>query len=153
MSPTPAYPRDVPPVWLLLALACIWLLHWLAPGPVLIAAPWTWLGYALAALSLAFMVGAALLFRRLGTGVRPFSPATMLVAQGPFRFTRNPMYLGMVGLVTGIAFGVGSAMPLLVPPLFFALLDRRFVRNEERFLRERFGSAYDDYCRRVRRWL
>jgi len=149
----PRYPRDIPPLWLLASLLTIAALHWLLPVARWIVPPWTWIGWVLCVLSVLLTVAAAWRFRRVGTGIRPFTEATALVGAGPFRFTRNPMYVGMVGLVLGTALGLGTVAPLVVPPLFWALLDRRFVRAEERFLRARFAAAFDDYCRAVPRWL
>jgi protein-S-isoprenylcysteine O-methyltransferase Ste14 len=153
VSDEPRYPRDVPPLWLLGALLTIAALHWLWPVGTVLTGRWTWFGWELAGACALLTLGSAWLFWRRKTGIRPFHEATTLVAAGPFRFTRNPMYVGMVGLVAGIALGLGTLTPLVVPPLFWFVLDRRFVRHEERFLRARFGAAYDDYCRRVRRWL
>jgi protein-S-isoprenylcysteine O-methyltransferase Ste14 len=99
------------------------------------------------------MVASAGMFRRLGTGVRPFTPATVLVARGPFRVSRNPMYLGMVLMLVGLGMALGTTVPLLVPPLFAVVIDRRFICREEEFLADRFGAPYREFCRRVRRWL
>lgn len=153
MPDEPRYPRDIPPLWLLASLLAMTALHWLWPVKTVITGWGTWFGWELAAVSVLLVVASVLVLRRCKTGIKPFSEATTLVAAGPFRFTRNPIYVGLVGVVTGIALGLGSLTPLFVPPLFWAVIDRRFVRAEERFLGARFGAAYDDYCARVRRWL
>ena len=147
------YPRDIPPLWLCVAFGAEVALHYGAPMARWLYPPWTLVGIAVNVLGLALMAGAAGLFRRLGTGVRPFTDATTLVATGPFRFTRNPMYLGMVLMLVGGALALGTASPWLVPPAFGLLMDRRFIAAEERFLTGRFGDSYREYCRRVRRWL
>ena len=149
----PRQPRDIPPLWLLLALGAMTALHLLAPLGVVVAPPWHRLGFLVLAVAFGLLAASAAAFRRAGTGIRPFTPATNLVAGGPFAFTRNPMYLGLVGLTVGTAICLGTGSPFAVPPLFFLVLDRRFVRREEAFLRQRFGSAYDDYCKAVRRWF
>lgn len=93
------------------------------------------------------------LFLRAHTSPIPFRPASAIVATGPYRFTRNPMYLGMaltvagIGLVTNVGWLLASA---LVAAL---VIDRAVIPREEAYLRRRFGAAYDDYRRRVRRWL
>jgi len=127
--------------------------HFLAPGPRWLAPPWTHAGWGLVVAGSLLAGLSARRFLRAGTGVRPFTPATELVAAGAFRWTRNPMYLGLLTVTVGVAVVLGTLVPALVPPCFFALLHLRFVRAEERFLRERLGAAYDDYCARVRRWL
>jgi len=92
-------------------------------------------------------------FLRAGTNPLPFRPASTIVARGPYRFTRNPMYLGMAMSVTGLGLVVDSGW-LLVAALTGAIVaDRWFVPREEAYLERRFGSAYLDYKRRVRRWL
>jgi protein-S-isoprenylcysteine O-methyltransferase Ste14 len=150
---TSSYPRDLPPFWFLGGLAAMVLLHFYWPWRVFWSAPWTWLGVAVLASGLCLILAAAGLFRRVGTGLRPFTKATALVTTGPYRFTRNPMYLGLVTLTVGAAICLGSASPWLVPPILAFVLDRRFIRREEEFLRREIGVAYDEFCARVRRWL
>lgn len=159
VPPSPRHPREIPPLWLLLALVLMAALRWLLPGPLLPELPlpwpwsWPWLGSGFACAAILLTVSAAVLFGLEQTGILPFTPATKLVVRGPYRWTRNPMYVGLTGLVFGVAVALGAASPFVVVPWFWWVLDRRFVRAEEAFLRERFGPAYDDYCRRVRRWL
>lgn len=93
------------------------------------------------------------LFRKAGTNVVPWSPSTALVSDGPYRFSRNPMYLGFTLVYLGLALGLQSpaAMILLVPCL--VLMTWGVILREERYLTARFGQAYLDYKDRVRRWL
>lgn len=93
------------------------------------------------------------LFRRAGTNVVPWSPSTALVTDGPYRFSRNPMYVGFTLVYLGLALGLQSptAMGLILPCL--ALMTWGVILREERYLAERFGQAYRDYQQRVRRWL
>ncbi|MEO6596615.1 MAG: isoprenylcysteine carboxylmethyltransferase family protein [Planctomycetota bacterium] len=149
----PPYPRDIPPHWLLLALAAMVALHFFCPVAVFISPPEKYVGFLVILASIALLLNNALRFRRVGTGIRPFTEATVLVAQGAYRFSRNPMYVGLMGSTLGTAVCLGSVSPLVIPPLLFLVLDRRFVQREEVFLRQRFGAAFDDYCCRVRRWL
>lgn len=146
-------PRDIPPMWLLGGIVAMVALHVAAPIAVWLPRPWNHLGWILLALALAVMLSSLRRFRRAGTGVRPFSEVSRLVVEGAYRRTRNPMYLGLVGVTLGVAICLGTISPLVVPPLLFVVLDRRFVRREEEFLRRSVGTAYEDYCRRVRRWL
>jgi len=146
-------PRDIPPLWLLVAILIMLTLHFWLPVGRWLWPPWVHVGWLVLAAALWFMVRSVLGFCRAGTGVRPFSPVTALVENGPFRLSRNPMYVGIVGVAVGVAICLGTVTPLAVPPLLFVVLDRRFVRREEVFLRQHLGAAYDDYCARVRRWL
>jgi protein-S-isoprenylcysteine O-methyltransferase Ste14 len=92
-------------------------------------------------------------FWRMHTSIVPIRPATVLVSSGPYRFTRNPMYVGLAFLTMAAGLLVDSWWPalLLVPTL---TLVRQFViLPEERYLRRRFGDEYGAYTRHVRRWL
>mgnify|MGYP000178653446 CR=1 FL=1 len=92
-------------------------------------------------------------FRNREVLICPTEPTRVLITDGVYRFTRNPMYLALVLIAFGIAIRLGTISALLVPPVLFVLLDRRFVRREEEFLRDQIGGAYDEYCGRVRRWV
>lgn len=144
--------RWIPPQLLLLALLLQGGLH-LLPQLQLLAGWPRALGVAPLLGGIAIMSWAAALFGRHGTAIRPLMPSSALVLEGPYRFSRNPMYLGMLGVLVGVACLLGTALPWLVPPVFVALLTRVFIAPEERLLREQFGDAYETYAARVRRWL
>jgi protein-S-isoprenylcysteine O-methyltransferase Ste14 len=146
-------PRIVPPVYFMAALVLIPILDRFAPIVELLRPPAPLVGLFPLALGLMLGFPSAARFRRAGTPLRPGSKPTVLVQDGPYRFTRNPMYLGMTLIVLGVALLPGSLSPLLVPPLFLALIQQLFVKREERWMEEAFGAAYLDYKRRVRRWL
>jgi protein-S-isoprenylcysteine O-methyltransferase Ste14 len=149
MTPT----RLLPPVVLLAALAVMVGLHIVWPGPRFDGPAVELAGGVVAVGGLGLMVFAAGLFRRRGTAVRPFHESSVLVVEGPFRFTRNPMYLGMTLMLSGIGLALGSSIPLVTVPLFIGFITWRFIRVEEQLLTARFGAAYDAYRARVRRWL
>lgn len=92
-------------------------------------------------------------FWRKRTSIIPVRPATALVIAGPYRFTRNPMYLGFAVLTTalGLLLNTWGPILLLVPTL--VLVQSFVIAPEERYLRRRFGAEYDAYTRQVRRWL
>jgi protein-S-isoprenylcysteine O-methyltransferase Ste14 len=145
--------RIVPPVWVLLALlASLALHHWL-PLVRLLRPPWTWSGAVLILAALLLAPSAIRLFRRAGTPVIPFERSTTLVTSGVYRYTRNPMYLGLTLLLLGVAALQGSLGAFLPVPLFVLIIQKRFIEGEERFLTEIFGEQYRSYQRRVRRWL
>lgn len=153
MTPeTPPRRRLLPPKALLISLllqapllAAAWPLR---PGPFWLAA-----GALALALGCAINLWADQAFRRSKVPVCPFKPIPRLVEVGPYRFTRNPMYLGMVlisaapGLLAGLPFGVLPALALAV------WLHVRFVLPEEPYLRQQLGQAYGEYCERVPRWI
>ena len=145
--------RLVPPVYLLLSILAMAGLDRLFPVATVLRPPFSYLGAALMGLGLAVAGAAALRFEHYGTSVHPFHQPTALVTDGPYRFTRNPMYLGMVFALLGIAVWLGSLTPFVVIPVFASLIQRGFIRNEERRLTDAFGPSYVEYRRRVRRWL
>lgn len=108
-----------------------------------------------AAIVVALTIGfpAVLSMRRSHTNVNPYRPTTALVVSGPFRFTRNPLYLSLTLLYFGIACITQSlwALVLLVPVIVF--MQRGVIDREERYLERRFGADYLAYKARVRRWL
>ena len=88
------------------------------------------------------------------TEILPASPTnTKLVTRGPFRYTRNPMYLGLVMMALGFALYFGTLPFYIVPVLLFLLCNFSFVPFEEAKMLRQFGDQYTDYLRRVRRWV
>jgi protein-S-isoprenylcysteine O-methyltransferase Ste14 len=110
-------------------------------------------GIAMLAIGFALNIWADRLFHKSGVGVCPFSPAPHLVSTGPYRFTRNPMYLGMVLLSASIAFITGLYWTLLPAAAFAVWLHFRFVLPEEEFLRDCLGVGYLEYASRNPRWF
>jgi protein-S-isoprenylcysteine O-methyltransferase Ste14 len=94
-------------------------------------------------------------FSRARTTVNPLKPAesSALVTRGLYRWTRNPMYLAMLIVLLAWAIFVANWLAFLGLPLFMFYINRFQIRPEERVLRQRFGTQFDDYCGRVRRWL
>ena len=91
--------------------------------------------------------------RRAGTPVDPYRPTTALAVDGPFRYTRNPAYLGLTLGYAGVSLLAGGRWPLLLLPGVLAVMSRGVIQREERYLEERFGPDYQAYRRHVRRWL
>ncbi len=102
----------------------------------------------------ALLIAAALgLFRQMGTRPEPWQPSTALVTGGIYRFTRNPMYLGMALIYTGLAGGFDSpAAGILLAPLI-AVIHFGVIVREERYLAQKFGTGYLQYKATVRAWL
>lgn len=104
---------------------------------------------------LAFAIGAwaAWTMVRAKTHVDPYQPTTAIVTSGPFRFTRNPLYLSMTIVYIGTALWIGSTTAYLFLPLVFIVLYFGVIRREERYLESKFGDEYRAYRAHVRRWL
>jgi protein-S-isoprenylcysteine O-methyltransferase Ste14 len=93
------------------------------------------------------------LFARHGTGLLPGQATEAMIEEGPYRLSRNPLYVGLLALYVGLALLVPTFWALVLFPAAVLLLLWGAIRPEERFLHERFGATYDDYAARVRRWL
>lgn len=143
----------VPPVWVAIFVAGMTALRVWMPGPVLFSTPVCWLGLLPAAGGIALSVSAAWQFRRVRANILPFRAPTRLVTDGVFRFSRNPMYLGLSLFLLGLGVLLGTLWPLLAPPLFMALIDRLHVADEERAMLRVFGEDFRRYARHTRRWF
>lgn len=142
-----------PPMWLLLGLVAIFTLDKLAPGLRFTSTGWQIVGGVVIVAGLALLVIAGGLFKRAGTDLIPFRTVTALVTDGVYRFTRNPMYLGMALVLLGTAVTVGAITTLLVPVVFAVIIEFRYVRPEEAILHAQFPEEFAAYCRLVRRWF
>jgi protein-S-isoprenylcysteine O-methyltransferase Ste14 len=144
-----------PPIWMLIFGVAMWAVnrHW----PLLTIVPGTWirLGWGLMAIAPIAPVAAFVEFRRANTTVNPHKPesASRLVTSGVYRWTRNPMYLGLSILLWGWAIELGTLSAFMGPLLFVAVIQHVQIRPEEHALRMRFGKDYETYCGRVNRWL
>lgn len=146
-------PRIYPLAWFALGLtAMICLDRWL-PVVTLIPQPSNWFGLVLTVPGLAVVLHSGAVFLKARTGLLPFSEATRLVTGGPYRYTRNPMYLGMVTFLAGFAVILGSVSAFVPVILFAWIIDRQFIQNEEKFLLAEFGTEYREYMLKVRRWI
>jgi protein-S-isoprenylcysteine O-methyltransferase Ste14 len=145
--------RIYPPVYLLLSGLLMVGLDLALPFGDVIPSVIRKLGIGLMMAGLALDVWAAGLFSRAGTTVKPLEPSSALVTRGPFRLSRNPMYLGMMVILVGLGMVLGSLAPFAVVPAFALLIEHRFIRREEAMLEETFGAAYAEYRSKVRRWL
>ncbi len=144
-----------PPLLFLGSLGAGYLAHRFAPPATLsfLGSARVPIGGALLALSLLLVVWGVWVLRAHGTSPQPHKPTLHIVQQGPFRFTRNPLYLSLLLLLAGIGVVMDSAWVCLAVPLLLCLLHIGVVHREEEYLTARFGGDYREYCRRVRRWL
>ncbi|MFO7553554.1 MAG: isoprenylcysteine carboxylmethyltransferase family protein [Haliea sp.] len=142
-----------PPMWLVFGIVAIFALNEFYPGPRFTGLGSQLVGGAILVAGLALLVLAGGLFKRAGTDMIPFRDVSALVTGGVYRFSRNPMYLGMAAILLGCAVTVGAASALLVPLLFMVIIEWRYIRPEEALLRGLFAQEYAAYCQRVRRWL
>ena len=143
-----------PPIAWAVAVLVGLALNWFMPLPLVPAAvPAGWLGTMVFALALAWVAWAIATITRAGSNVPTSLPTTTLVDTGPYRFTRNPIYLGMVLGLIGLAIAFNSLWLLLTLVPFALAIRYGVIAREEAYLERKFGDVYRRYCARVRRWL
>ena len=143
----------LPPTYFVAALAAMVVLHYLLPVVQIIPSPYHYLGVAPIVAGVLLNIWADRYFKRSQTTVKPFEESSHLIEAGPFRFSRHPMYLGLLLILAGAFILLGSLGPLVVVLAFVWLIATQFVQVEERMLEARFGDPYRRYQTRVRRWL
>jgi len=143
-----------PPIAWALALLAGLALNWLYPLPFVPAAlPAAWIGALIFVLAFALAISAMVTIRKAGTNVETVKPTTTIVTNGPYRFTRNPIYLGMFFGQIGLAVGLNNFWLLLALVPFYFVIRYGVIAREEAYLERKFARVYLDYKSRVRRWL
>jgi protein-S-isoprenylcysteine O-methyltransferase Ste14 len=127
--------------------------HYVLPITTLLSAPYRYLGIPVMVAGLLVATAAAQAFLAVGASFQLHREAPHLVMDGPFGMSRNPMYLGMLMWLVGLAMLLGSLTPFAFPVLLFLFLNFLIVPMEERSLRQLHPQEYAEYQRRVRRWL
>lgn len=157
MIPTPAGPgvRFPPPLIFVLGLLASWYLDRQLTFEI-DGAGTSWaqggIGALLIGLGLGLILWCGLVLRQAGTSIRPDRPAAALVTSGPFRWSRNPLYLGLISIYVGVAALLNVAWPIVLLPIVLLTLTVTVIHREEAYLRSVFPE-YENYCRRIRRWL
>jgi protein-S-isoprenylcysteine O-methyltransferase Ste14 len=142
-----------PPLIFLAALAVGLLLQHFIPLPGLPGAWTNWIGFPLGAAAGALAICSALTLRAARTAINPYQPTTTIVQTGPYRFSRNPLYLALLLLCMGIA-AWGDALWILLALIpAVVVLQVGVIRREEAYLAGKFGAEYRAYRARVRRWI
>jgi protein-S-isoprenylcysteine O-methyltransferase Ste14 len=142
-----------PPVAIGGPLLVGWLVTLLWGDPVGLGRWRVLLGGVLVLLFVLWNGWALWLFRRHETGLLPGQATHAMIEDGPFRLSRNPLYVGLLALYLGLTLLAPTFWGLVLFPAAVLLVLWGAIQPEERFLRDRFGAPYDDYTRRVRRWL
>ena len=154
-TPREAHPDVLawPPLILALHTAGGGIAHWVWPVTLMPDWPARITGAVLVITSGCLATWAKRAMERAGTAIKPSLPATALVADGPYRHSRNPMYLSLCLLYLGLTLLVNGLMPVLLLVPLVLTLHFGVVRREERYLGAKFGENYLAYTRQVRRWL
>jgi len=143
----------IPPLLYLGTLIVGVILHVLVPLPAFPPLPARIVGVVLIVASAALARWGERTMRRAGTNVRPDRPTLAIVTDGPFRFSRNPLYVSLTGLYLGIALIIDDVWPLVLVVPLLIVMRWGVVAREERYLDAKFGEPYRAYRARVRRWL
>lgn len=146
-------PRIPPPIHFLVGLTTMILLNSFVPIGHWLVFPWRYTGIIIIVLGFSLAIGSGMFFRKFGTDPRPGNRAAVIVTNGPFRYTRNPMYFGYIIMLIGTSTLLGTLSPLIVIPIFFLILQTQFVFREEKWMAEWFGAPYLEYKKKTPRWL
>ena len=145
--------KIMPPTWMLISIVAMLVLNFLLPIIWIVPPLWNLIG-------LVFLVSGVMLnliadnsFKRAETSVKPYQESSNLVTEGVYQISRNPMYLGMMLILIGVAVILRSLTPFLVIIPFAVLIDQTYIRVEERMLSEMFGAKWQAYKAKTRRWL
>ena len=141
-----------PPGYLLIYLILAINLHLLFPIKNIIGT-YRILGVGFIVFGLLINLWADNLFKKEKTTVKPNEPPSKLITEGPFCFSRHPMYLGFISLLLGVATALGSLSGFIAPILMAITLERKFIPFEEEQMKKHFGKKYLKYKNKVRRWL
>ncbi len=144
---------DLPPLWLVLFMVLAWALARFAPIALSVDSNLQRFGMLLLALGLAFIFWAAAWFWKKKTTIEPHHTPGTLIIEGPYRLSRNPIYLGMVLILSGQVVWFGALSPAVLIPIFLFVLSRRFAVPEEAALVEAFGEEGRAYLSATRRWI
>ena len=129
------------------------LLNFIFPVLVFLSPPSTYSGFLIIGFGLVLAFWSRSLFLKKSTTLQPSEEPTSLVTSGPFRISRNPIYLGMASILLGVAVLLGTLLTLAFPVIFVALIEFFIIPGEERKLEKIFGEPYREYTKSVRRWI
>ncbi|MCH8011521.1 MAG: isoprenylcysteine carboxylmethyltransferase family protein [Candidatus Marinimicrobia bacterium] len=111
------------------------------------------IGWIFSGMGLFIVIGSFVTFKKAGTDVDPYRPTKTIVMAGPYRFTRNPMYLSLTLLYMGITLLRNTLWPVMFLPLVLGIMHYGVIKREELYLEKKFGETYLDYKSKVRRWI
>jgi len=142
-----------PPILLLIHIGVAWLLGKFITLPIVVSPLFKNIGLGLAGIGFLLGLLALYAFTKARTTVNPHGSVRAIVSTGIYRFTRNPIYLGMVLMLIGFPLAFGNVWGIPLAPVFIFLMNKLVIEHEEAYLEKKFGEAYTGYKSRVRRWL
>lgn len=144
---------DMPPVWLIGFIVLTWGIAAALPAASIPQAVPGYVGVVLFWAGLGLILWALVHFIRHRTSAVPHTQPARLITTGPFAFSRNPIYLGDLMVLAGVALSHGTWLALLLVPVLQAILTRRFIAPEEVRMKQNFGPEFSEYAKKTRRWL
>lgn len=145
--------KILPPTYFFFCLIIAIALHFLLPIKQIINSPYNWLGFLFLIIGGVLNIWADQIFKKSQTTIKPSEKPTTFIQTGPYKFSRNPMYLGVSSLLLGIGFILGSVTSFVGFILFIILIEVIFIPEEEKNLQAQFGEEYEAYKQKVRRWI
>lgn len=145
--------RIKPPYIAFLLLFLSWLFDYLFPQSRFIYGKYKYIGILIFIFGLSITFSSFYLFKKNKTPLMPGQKPTFMVAAGPYKFTRNPMYLGVTIALLGAAIYIGNLLSFFAPIIFLLVMNYYFVPFEEKLLEKIFGKQYLNYKKKVRRWI
>lgn len=142
-----------PPVIYVGVFALGMLLEWIWPGKLLSSPVAFGIGAVILLCGVIGAVWAILTLRRARTAVNPYKPTTAIVTDGPYRFSRNPIYVSDAVIYAGLALGLNAIWPLVLLPVVVWIMQSGVISQEEQYLERKFGEEYLRYKRSVHRWI
>lgn len=143
----------LPPTYFMTGLLVSMVLHFFVPVVSIVSFPFNLIGLLFIVFGSVLNIWADQLFKERNTTVKPFEPPAVMVLEGPFAWSRHPMYLGMVAILLGTSVLCGSLTSFIGPIGFWLIVRLRFIPAEEQSMIETFGDDYIRYRSRVRSWI
>ena len=129
------------------------LLNFVFPVPAFLSPPFTYSGFLIIGFGFVMALWSRSLFLKNSTTLQLYEEPTSLVTSGPFRLSRNPIYLGMASILLGVTVVQGTLVALAFPVIFVMVIEFFIIPGEEQNLEKIFGERYREYKKNVRRWI
>jgi len=144
---------DWPPVWLLIFMVLAWVQAQVWNPLAYETGFTTWIGRAAIAFGIVLMGVSFVMFQKHKTSVVPKRTPKTIITSGPYKYSRNPIYVADAIVLIGYVLTLGSVISFVLVPTFAWVIRKRFIDGEEAGIRAEFGQAYEDYCQQTRRWV
>ena len=142
-----------PPTYFILYLLLSIVLHFVMPVAQLISPPLNYFGIVLILLGIILNIWADQLYKKNQTEISPDKKSKVFVKNGPYHYSRNPMYLGIIMILGGASVILGSIISFIGPILFYITIELKFIGIEEKNMNEVFGKEFEEYKQTVRKWI